>query len=236
MFISAVLYFVCYFRAFGTVNSLSIRSGETLELANRVEILENLIINQQFNTLFDEHQTNVREKTIPRIANLIHEMESRIRALENKVNEQELIITELKKSEEDDEFLRKSLADLELTIIEYSHRFQKLETKVGNQKKAIANHRRNMFEDDEHGTSMDTHSNNSDIVNQELDTSSLKSAKNRIYHFTKGTANTGNNEFRISTPNTRRNGFHTQKHIQSKNTKILNLDKVIECVYLLAGK
>lgn len=93
-----------------------------------------------------------------------------------------------------------------------------------------------MFEDDEHGTSMDTHSNNSDIVNQELDTSSLKSAKNRIYHFTKGTANTGNNEFRISTPNTRRNGFHTQKHIQSKNTKILNLDKVIECVYLLAGK
>lgn len=80
-------------------------------------MLENLIVNQQSNIWYDEHQRDIRENVIHHATGLIREMESRIHALEKRIKDQELSLANLKNSEERNNYLKKNVGDLNFVLI-----------------------------------------------------------------------------------------------------------------------
>jgi uncharacterized coiled-coil protein SlyX len=131
----AILCLFSYVHAFNTI--------EAMNLAERLTALENNIVNQRFGIWHDER----RADSIPRTS-LIHEMESRIRALENRVGDQDVIIAKLKNVEELNHSLKKTVEDLKIAMIENDHRYQELETKVDNQERLIADLRQRTLQTD----------------------------------------------------------------------------------------
>jgi uncharacterized coiled-coil protein SlyX len=188
---------MCYFfHAFGTINSLPKGSKDSVDLAERMAILENMMFNHRFDIWpwHDEHHGVVTDKSIPHPTRRINEMESRIQALENTVNDQELIIVKLRSFEEQSHSLRKTVADLKFVLMEYDIRFKELENKLGEQEIIIGDLKQNMFENDRHETLVNYPTDDVNVVVSKLNNSNDTAIIDRKNYRGKEIPNTGNKD------------------------------------------
>jgi uncharacterized coiled-coil protein SlyX len=195
MLTSALLSFLCYIHTFGTINSLLNGSNEELDLAERVTMLEKIVISQRH----DGHPNDIRDKIGPQTTSLTDKMESRISALENIVHDQELIIAELKKIEEENHSLKKTVGDLKVSLLEYEHRFQELEAKFSDQEK----HWQKVSQNDRHETRVDSPIDETDIVDHKLNNSDSTTMVDRSKKWKDENPNSGNRQ--------------SEKRVHSKN-------------------
>jgi uncharacterized coiled-coil protein SlyX len=139
-----------------------------------VAILENIIVNQWFEWN-DDHQDNIRDKTAPHAhaKDRIHEMESRIRALDKRVSDQEIIIAKLENSEEQTHSLKRTVANQKRLLLQYGHRIDEIEAKLSDQEIIITGLRQRVNENDGHQTHMASPSDEPNTGDRELNNSNV---------------------------------------------------------------